>query len=114
MSKLGHEARRKRSLARATLGISSRTAAQPLQQSRMAAQMRAQEVAAALIDRPLDDPDVGTIPRQRAMIRAMELLYPQVHATLDMSMPEDASELGTMGWQEMQAMAQRLVTSSDQ
>lgn len=113
-AKLANAERRRRSAARVSLGISARRAAQPLQQSRMQAQLRANEVAAALIDAPLDDPEVGTIPRQQAMIRAMELLYPQVHASLDMTLPDEPEQLGTMGWQEMQALAQQLVTSSDQ
>ena len=113
-SKAASAERRRRRQARMTLGISARRAAQPLQASRMAAQMRANEVATALIDAPLDDPDVGTIPRQQAMIRALELLYPQVTASLDLTMPDDAEQLPSMGWQDMQALATRLLEPSDQ
>jgi len=91
------------------LGISARRASQPLQQARIAAQARALDYAAAIVDKPLDDPDLGTIPRQQAAIRALELLYPQVTAHLDMTLPDEPEQLGAMGWQDMQAMASRLL-----
>lgn len=104
-----HAAKRAKSLARATLGISTRRASQPLQAARVAAQIRAQDYAAAVVDAPLDDPELGTVARQQAAIRALELLYPQVTATLDVALPEEADEVAGMGWQEMQSMAAQLL-----
>jgi hypothetical protein len=113
-SALGHEARRKQARARATLGITTRRAASPLQAARVAAQIRADDYARALVDDPLDDPELGSVARQQAAVRALELLYPQVQARVEVELPAEAGEVQGMGWQEMQELAARLVTSSDQ
>jgi hypothetical protein len=47
-------------------------------------------------------------------VRALELLYPQVQARVEVELPAEAGEVQGMGWQEMQELAARLVTSSDQ
>jgi hypothetical protein len=109
-----HAEKRKRASARAVLGISARRAASPLQAARVAAQIRADDYATALVDAPLDDPELGSVARQQAAVRALELLYPQVTARLEVEMPADPSEVEGMGWQDMQAMAARLLTSPDQ
>lgn len=111
-SRLGHEGRRKRSKARLTLGISARRAAQPLEQARFEAQLRAQDYADAIVTKPLDDPDLATIPRQQAAIRALELLYPQIHASVDVSMPEQEGDVVGMDWQSMQALAAQLTSQA--
>ena len=108
-SEAGHAAKKRKTLARATLGISARRASQPLQAARVAAQLRANDYARAVVDAPLDDPELGSVARQQAAIRALELLYPQVHASLDLSLPEEPDQVGAMGWQEMQAMAAQLL-----
>lgn len=108
-SKAAHVEKRKRATARAVLGISARRAAQPVQAARVAAQQRAQDFAAAVVDGPLDDPDLSTVARQQAAIRALELLYPQVTAQLEVGLPDEAEDVGAMGWQEMTALAARLL-----
>ena len=74
--------------------------------------MRANDYAKAIVDDPLDDLQMGTIPRQQAAIRALELLYPQVTAHVTAEMPEDADQLAGMGWQEMSQLAAQF-TSQD-
>ena len=113
-SKLAHAERARKKQARLTLGITARRAAQPLQQARIAAQMRALDYAEAIVNKPLDDPELGSIARQTAAIRALELLYPQVTASLDLTMPDEPEQLGAMGWQDMQALATRLLEPGDQ
>jgi len=108
-SKLAHAERSRKKAARLSLGITARRAAQPLQAARVAAQLRANDYARAVVDAPLDDPELGSVARQQAAIRALELLYPQVHASLDLSLPEEPDQVGAMGWQEMQAMAAQLL-----
>jgi hypothetical protein len=99
---------------RATLGITARTAAQPLHIARMRAQQRAEDYARAVVDAPLDDDTIGTIARQQAALRALELLYPQATLSASVELPQDADEVSGMGWQDMQALAASLVTSGDQ
>lgn len=93
---------------RMLLGVSARRGASPVQVARLAATKRAQDFAKAIVDAPLDDAELGTTARQLAAIRAVELLYPQVTAQLDVTLPESEQDARSMGWQEMQALAARL------
>jgi len=102
-SPAGHAERRRRANTRAILGISGRRAAQPQQLARIRAQERAEDYARAIVDGPLDDGELGTIARQQAAIRALELLYPQVTATVDVNLEEDGVD--GLGWQQLQALA---------
>lgn len=113
-SEAGHAAKARRATMRATLGITARTAAQPLHIARMRAQQRAEDYARAVVDAPLDDDTIGTIARQQAALRALELLYPQATLSASVELPQDADEVSGMGWQDMQALAASLVTSGDQ
>lgn len=113
-ARLAHAERTRRKQSRLMLGISARRASQPLQAARVAAQTRANDYARAIVDAPLDDAELGTVARQQAAIRALELLYPTVTAHVEASLPDEASDVAGMGWQEMQALASSLVTSDDQ
>ena len=110
----GNAAKAARRERRLLLGISSRRAAQPVQLARIRAQERAEALAEAVVDGPLDDTELGSVARQQAAVRALELLYPQVTASLDVALPDEADEVGSMGWQEMQQLAQRLLGDADQ
>jgi hypothetical protein len=57
----------------------------------------------------LDDEQLGTLARQRALISAAELLYPQVSATLDVELPAEPEQVTGMGWSELQALAARVL-----
>jgi len=113
-SEAGHAAKRAKMQARATLGITTRRASQPLQAARIAAEIRAQDYARAIVDAPLDDDSIGTIARQQAALRALELLYPQATLSASVELPQDVDQVSGMGWQDMQALAASLVTSGDQ
>lgn len=108
-SEAAHNAKRRKTLARATLGITSRRAATPVQAARVRAQERAERYAEVIVDEPLDDPEIGSIARQRAAIAALELLYPQVTATLDLELPEEPDGVQSMGWEAMQRLAAQLL-----
>src|SRR5262245_59109429 len=105
-SRLAAVRRTERKQTRMMLGISARRASQPTELARYRAQERAEGLATALVDAPLDDPEVGTIARQQAVIRALELLYPQVTAQVQVDVPEDADQLAGMGWEQVQQLAQ--------
>jgi len=96
------------------LGISARRAASPLQAARVAAQIRAEDFAAAIVDAPLDDDELGTIARQQAALRALELLYPPSSASISVELPSSAEELGSMSWQAMQELAASLLEGQSQ
>lgn len=113
-SRKGHAEKARRVQARAVLGISARRASTPLQAARIAAQLRADDYARALVDAPLDDPELGSVARQQAAVRSLELLYPQVQARLEVELPTEPDEVAGMGWQDMQAMAAQLLSSTEQ
>jgi hypothetical protein len=113
-SRLSAQAKAARSRRRLLLGITARQGAQPLALARIAATERAEDYARAVVDAPLDDTELGTVARQQAAIRALELLYPQATLQASVELPTDASDVGAMGWQDMQALAAQLVTSSNQ
>lgn len=112
-STLGHAERKRRAAARATLGISARRAATPVQAARIRAQLRADDYATAIVDRPLDDPDLSTIARQRAAIDAIELLFPKTTTTLELELPSEPDEVRQMSWQDMQGLASRLLEDEE-
>lgn len=97
--------RKKRASARLVLGVGARRASQPLQAARVAAQMRAADIAAALVDAPLDDPDMKPAERHRAVVETAKLLYPQVTAQLEVDMPEDEDGVRALSWADLQALA---------
>jgi hypothetical protein len=106
--------RQEKARRRLILGISARGAAEPLALSRIRAQERAEAAAHALVDAPLDDPELGTIARQQAVLRMLELLYPQASLQASVELPADPEGVASMGWQDLQALASQLVTSGDQ
>jgi len=71
------------------------------------AQARADEAAAALVDAPLDDPDLSTLARQRAVLAMLDATYPIQTASVEVEIPADG--VAGLGWQDMQALAARLL-----
>jgi hypothetical protein len=110
-SQLAHAEKRKRSAARMQLGISARRASTPLQAARVAAQMRADDYARAIVDEPLDR-ITEPISKQRAAIAALELLYPQATLRLEVDAPQDEQGVEALGWAEMQQLAASLLDSA--
>src|SRR5436305_2919506 len=72
----GNAQRARLKARRLMLGIGPATAANPRQIARLAAQARAEEIAAALIDGPLDDRELGSLERQQAMLRGLDATFP--------------------------------------
>lgn len=101
MARKASTERVRRAEARLTLGISARRAAQPLQVARVAAQRRSEDIARALVDDPLDG-DMKPADRHRAILASVQLLYPQVTASMSVDVPDDVTQLG---WDELQALA---------
>lgn len=95
-------------LRRETLGIGPRTAANPRALARMAAQERAEEVAAALLA-PLDDRKLGSLELQAAARTILGETFPLASTTIELDLPADAEGVGSMGWADMQALAARLL-----
>src|SRR5262249_5551853 len=99
--------RTERRQARLLLGVSARRGAEPLQASRLAAITRANDFAKAIVDAPLDDESLSTLQRQQAAVKAVELLFPQVTAQLDVEVPGDQDGVAQLDWEQLQALAQQ-------
>jgi hypothetical protein len=98
--------RSQRRQARMLLGVSARRAAEPVQASRIRALSRANDFAKAIVDAPLDDETLSTLQRQQAAVKAVELLFPQVTAQLDVDVPVDQEGVAGLDWEQLQALAQ--------
>jgi hypothetical protein len=70
-----------------------------------AAQARAGDFARAIVDEPLDDPNLRSLDRQRAAIAAVELIFPQ--QTLEVQIPTSDEELDELDWFELQELASK-------
>jgi hypothetical protein len=105
----GHAGKARLRQRRLLLGIGSRTAANPRAIARMAAQERAEEIAAALVDGPLDARDLTAMERQRAVIAILGETFPLQTASLEIELPADVEGIASLGWQEMQALAARML-----
>jgi hypothetical protein len=92
------EARVRLSASRRLLGIGL-DRIDPLGASRLAALRRAEAFARAIVDEPLDDPNLRSLDRQRAVIAAVELLFPE--QTLEVQIPTTAEELDELDWTEL-------------
>jgi hypothetical protein len=102
-------ARRER---RELLGIGPRRAASARQIARVHAIERAEQLAAALVDGPLDDESLGSIERQQAALRAIDATFPLASVSAELSIPSDADGVAAMGWSEMRALAAQLLEDS--
>jgi len=88
---------------RQTLAIGSVRSTDPRYAARLAAALRADDLAKAIVDGPLDDRKLSTVERQRAALSALDATYPLQTVTAELSLSED------MDWQSMQSMAVNLL-----
>lgn len=105
-------ARAKRTLIkerRTLLGIGPNRVGNPRAHARMRALERAEEIARALVDGPLDDRDLGSMERQRAVVTVLDATFPLQSTTVEIELPADGEAVSAMGWEAMQALAGRLL-----
>jgi len=108
MGALGAAQRARLRTARLTLGLGSRTAADPRQVLRVAALARSQEIADAVLS-PLDDDDLGSVTRQRTALAVLDAAFPQQQVTVTVDVPQDEAGVAGLSWQDMQALAAQLL-----
>jgi hypothetical protein len=102
-------ARTKLRQRRLLLGVGPSRTANPRQAARLRALERAEEVAAALVDAPLDDAALSSIERQLAVVRALDATYPLQSMSVEIELPSSADDVSAMGWEAMQALAARML-----
>jgi hypothetical protein len=93
---------------RRLLGIPTTGRATPRQLARLKALQRAEELAEALVEGPLDDPDLTSVQRQLAAVRIVDTAFPLTEVTAEIELPASADEVEAMSWAQMQALAARL------
>jgi hypothetical protein len=101
--------RHERARIRMTLGIGPRKAGDPRQMARIRAQARANALAQALVDGPLDAEGLSALERQRAAVTALDATFPVVQASVTLELPETAEDAASMGWREMRELAAKLL-----
>lgn len=106
---LGVAAKARLRSRRVLLGIGPNRVANPRQIARVQALDRAHELAAALVDAPLDDASLSTIERQRAVLAALDATFPLQQMTVEVELPATAAAVPELGWVEMQQLAARLL-----
>jgi hypothetical protein len=77
----------------------------PRRAAREAAIMRSDKIVRALVDEPLDDPSLGTVARQRAVIGMLDAVFPLATVSAEIELSGDPE---SMSWADMQRMAQAL------
>src|SRR5262249_11041091 len=94
--------------SRRLLGIGARRSGDPRQVARVRAVARSLDLATALVDGPLDDPELGTIERQQAVVRMLGETFPLATVSASVELPGAAGDVPSMGWQAMQALGAQL------
>lgn len=94
---------------RTLLGIGASRVGDPRNHARMRALERAEEIAEALVDGPLDDRELGSVERQVAVVRALDATFPIQTATVEVELPASGEAVAGMSWESMQALAARLL-----
>ena len=80
-------------------GINPRSAA------REAAIRRSDAIVRALVDEPLDDPNLSARGRQKAVLDMLDAIFPLSHAEIEVELPADPE---SMSWADMQRLAAQL------
>lgn len=94
---------------RKLLGIGPGRVGNPRSQARLRALERADEIAQALIDAPLDDDSLGSLERQTAVLRGLDATFPLQSSTVEIELPVSGEAVAAMSWESMQELASRLL-----
>jgi len=108
MSRKGNAAKVRLKAQRSLLGIGDNRIGSPRQRARLLAAQRAADVAEALLA-PLDDAELGSMLRQRAAVAILDSTEPIQHATVEVEIPAEAAGVDGLSWQDMKALAARLL-----
>lgn len=95
-------------LQRNLLGIGANRVGSARQRARLEAAARAADVAEALLA-PLDDSDLGAMARQAAAVKILDATEPIQTAQIEVEIPADESGVQGLSWQQMQALAAKLL-----
>ena len=69
---------------------------------------RAERLAEALLA-PLDDEALGSLAQQRAAVTVLDATFPLQQTTVEVELPAEEAGVQALGWEQMQALAARLL-----
>jgi len=72
--------------------------------ARIRAHERAEEIARAMIDDPLDDKSLSTDRRQSAVIAGLNEAFPRAQVTLETALPDTAEGFSALDWETLRAL----------
>ena len=101
MRRLSSEKRASLKILRQTLHIGGSRAADPRVAARLRAAQRANEIATAIVDGPLDDRKLGTVERQTAVLKALDATFPLQTTTVELSL----SDPDSLAWHDLEQLA---------
>lgn len=93
---------------RELLGVGPRGMGNPRAVARMRAAERAEEIADALLA-PLDARGLAPLDRQRSAAVILGETFPAASLAVELEIPADAEQVSAMGWQDLQALAAKLL-----
>lgn len=108
MSAKGHAAKTRLRIQRQTLGIGPNRVGNPREHARIQAMARAERLAEALLA-PLDDEALSSLAQQRAAVTVLDATFPLQQATVELELPAEEAGVQALGWEQMQALAARLL-----
>jgi hypothetical protein len=108
VSLAGHAAKAKLRQQRVLLGVGPNRVGSARQRARVAAALRADEIATALVDDVLDA-DLAPLARQQAVLRILDAVEPLQTMSVEVEVPTDQAGVQALGWVEMQALASQLL-----
>lgn len=114
ISKMGREKRAVLKARRELLGVGPNRIGSARQRARLRAAERADELALALVDGPLDDADLSSFMRQTAALRVLDAVEPLATLSLEATMPSSSDEVSSMSWEALQTLASRLLEQQQQ
>jgi len=110
-ARAAHAAKARLKVRRELLGIGPNRVGSARSHARLRALARAEELAEALVDGPLDAPGLGPIERQRAALAALDATFPLQRLDVELELPASPDEAESLSWESMQRLAAQLLTS---
>ena len=95
-------------VTRQILGIGPSRTGNPRAAARIRALQRANELAMAVVDGPLDA-DIGPIEKQSAALKALDATFPIQATTVSLQLGEE-TDMDDMSWNDMQQLAASLLS----
>jgi hypothetical protein len=96
--------------ARERRAVLATNGSNPRRAAREAAIRRSDAVVRALVDAPLDDENLSTMQRHKAVLGMLDAVFPLSTTSVEIELPSDPEALG---WSDMQRLAAQLLGDGD-